>query len=478
MRRLIVSFIGNADLKYLPPQAENVSPILRLLMGLPGGLQPSRTRLLLLDEQSRGTERQMFCSRLEAVLPELGLGGLEVKRHPIVLPDGPTDLNALYEQVWAAIPTSGPDQADEILFHISSGTWAMQSTLLLAANCLRLERVRLIETSREQGVREVRPPYVLAARDRRLSERMRGKVQLPEKARRALLPDTVISDPVVHAAYAALHKAATNRKLPQRLLLRGPVGSGKWHACQQFARWRRAATATWLEPDALPELPVGATLLIHRLDAWPKKSLQGLALLSAQRPDVAIGASFRTDLPPAVPLDVLMRDGLRGAAQVDLPSLGSRSDVVEIAEALVRNLGALGGKVKARFQYELLTDVYPHNLHDLKALLATAVVRSPGGHPERNAYVQAKQIQHSQVLLTEAWQILAGMDFGPGRHRLENVLDVIRAAIVRRALVDGRSQEDAGELLGFSRSKVSAIETTPLDLSGWRTSVEQVDGSA
>lgn len=477
--RLVVSFIGKADLDFLAPEGENLSPIRRLLRGLAKlrpYIPPARTRLLLLDDDRGGrSERARFCEALGRQLPGLGMEGLVLRRQPVALPEGPTDLNALYEGVWAAIPTWGPERADEIVFHLTSGTPAMQLTLLLAANCLRLSRVRLIETSREQDVREVLPPYVLAARERRIDERIRGMPRLPEKAQRTLLPNTVVDDPIVHAAYAALYKAATNRKLPQRLVLRGPVGCGKWHACQQFARWRGGEVALWHDSGAPPELPKASTLLIHRLDTWPQPALQRLAALAAERPDVAIAASFRTDRPPATPLSVLARDGLRGAAQIDLPALGSRSDVVELGEALARQLGAPDGKLKSRLQYELLTDVFPHNLHDLKSLLATAAALSPGAHPKRQAYVQARTIRDARALLAEAAEILAGMDFGPGRHSLDEVVAVIRAAVVRQALAEGRSQKQVGELLGISQQRVSSILKTGPELHGWRTGVTELN---
>lgn len=475
---LIVSFVGKTDLTYLYPQDEHLSPIRRLLRGLDRlAVSPERARLLLFDDHPESGERARFCEELRRQLPGLGLAGLRVTLEPIVLPEGPTDLNALYEAVWAAIPTSGPDRADDIVFHLTSGTPAMQLTLMLAANCLPLDSARLVETSREQGVREVRPPYVLAARERRGEGGAGGKRRAGDGLRN-LLPDTVIEDAAVLSAYAALFKAATNRKQPQRLLVKGPVGCGKWHASRQFARWRGRDEVLWLEPESLPELPAGATLLIRWLDAWPQPALQRLGSLAAERPDLAIAATFRTDQPPAVPLETLARDGLRGAVHLDLPALGARCDVVALGEALARHMGALGGKIKERLQYDLLTDLYPRNLHDLQSLLATAAACSPGPHPQRRAYVQARQIQETAVLLAEAAQILAGMDFGPQRHRLDEVLAVIRAAVVRRALADGRTQREAGELLGISQQMVSEILKTTLDLRGWQTAMADWDEPA
>jgi DNA-directed RNA polymerase specialized sigma24 family protein len=78
-------------------------------------------------------------------------------------------------------------------------------------------------------------------------------------------------------------------------------------------------------------------------------------------------------------------------------------------------------------------------------------------------------------VLAEAYQILSGMDFGPNRHRLDEVLEVIRAVIVRRARADGRSQDEVGELLGVSQQTVSTILNTRPELRGWRTALEGLD---
>ncbi|HYN79088.1 MAG TPA: hypothetical protein VES73_15000, partial [Lamprocystis sp. (in: g-proteobacteria)] len=402
-------------------------------------------------------ERLDFCEKLDRALPELGLAGLTIDRRHIVMPDGPTDLNCLYETVWAEIRKSRPGRTDEVVFHFSSGTASMQVTMLLAAQCLRLNKTRVIETSRQHNVLDMRLPYVLAAREIRERERARVRPRLAGAGREGLSPHTVIIDPVVEAAYAALYKAATERKIPVRVLVRGPEGSGKWHAAVQFARWRDAATVHWLEAAVRPDLPPDSTVLIRHLDTWPAAALAQLTLLAAKRPDLAIVATLRTDRPQMAPPEVQASEGLRGAGQVEIPGLGARSDVPELGESLACQLGLKVGKLKERFQYEWLTDVFPRNLHDLKSLLATADLYGPDVHPDRPAYLQARNRLAAEHRLADTWRALAAMDFGPGRPSLDDLLGAVRAATVLRVHAQGRTQQETGEVLGLSRSTVQAI---------------------
>ena len=479
-RRLIISFIGNTDLKALgfnPPRPDqpgpDQSPIQRLLGGLPSDSQA--VRLVLLDDDRTGADlRARFCDRLREQLPELGIDGVEVEHCPVTLPDGPTDLSALYEQVWKAIPTSGPDSADEVVFHLTSGTPAMQLTLMLASQSLRLDEARLFETSREQGVRELKPPYALALRRKRERERVayQSPGSLSDAARKGLLKGTVVDDTLAESAYAALHKAAGNRKQPQRVLISGPTGSGKWHACRQFARWRKCQDPViWTDPAHCPELPEGTTLLIHRIDTWPESAWRTLAQLVDERRDLAMAATFRIDRRPADALVGLL------PVQIRLPALGARTDVVALAESLACELGLLDGKLKERLQHDLFTNLYPRSLHELKALLATASAYSPGAHPERKAYLQARDLQEARQLFDDACQVLTDMDFGVGRHQLDDVLDVIRWAIVQRARAEGRSQEETGALLGLSQSTISDILKAELDPQLWQSLGESDHGT-
>lgn len=468
-RRLIISFIGNADLEALGLKQEpykvehsgrDQSPIQRLLSGLPADCQA--VRLILLDDDSPHSDlRKRFCDKLREQLPELGIDGIEVKRHPVSLPDGPTDLSALYEEVWKAIPTSGPDSADEVVFHLTSGTPAMQLTLMLASQSLRLHESRLFETSREQGVRELKPPYALALRRKRERERVayQSPGSLSEEARKGLLKGTVVEDRFAESAYAALHKSAGIRKQTPRVLISGPTGSGKWRACKQFARWRKCQNPViWTDPANCPELPEGAgTLLVRWLDAWPESALRSLAQLADERQELAIAATVRTDRLPSAGLETLWGDGLRGAVCIDLPALGARTDVIALADSLADQLRIAKGKIKERLQLDFFEDRYPHGLHDLKSRLATANAYSPGKHLKREAYLQARDRGEAQRLLDKAWQVLAGMDFGPKRRRLDDVLKDIRLAVVKRARAEGRSRREIGDLLGFSPETARVI---------------------
>lgn len=486
--RLIVSFVGDRDLQALglrtaraseaPPVESDQSPILRLVnhLSAQGLCAPAHTRLMLFDDDGPGQDtRQRFCHQLPQVLREIGLGGLPVERCPIKLQGGPTDLNGLYHGVWSAIP-KGSRQPDEIVFHLSSGTPAMQVTLLLAAHCLPIKNVRLYETSREQGTVEVTPPYVLAAREIQRF-RSRSRPNLGKKATDTLLPGTVIDDAVVAGAYAALHKAATRRSqsgFAPTLVIGGPSGSGKWHAARQFGHWRGGDVVQWLEPAPIwtEASTTPSTVLVRRLDSWPPEALARLSAWRLSWPQVAVAATWRTDVSAAAPLSVVARDGLQGAEHVLLPALSARSDIVALGKAIASLAGIWDGKLQERLQYELLTDIFPHNLHDLQSVLVTAANLSKGPHPERAAYIEARQVAdaaEARSLLGEAFKTLVGLHFGVGRPTLDEVLDLVRAMVVRCAQAEGRTQADVAELLQCSQSTVSKVIQQPIDLRHWRT---------
>jgi hypothetical protein len=463
MRRLIVSFIGKNDLKHIDPPAgsRDLSPILRLLLHLggKGGLAPERTTLRLFDDRPEDAQRSEFCARLAARLPEIGLEGMRIEREAISIA-GPTDLDGLYTSVWNVLPRSEEKVIDEYVCHMSSGTWAMQATLALAASCLLRPPVRLFETSWEQGVVEIELPYLLGLRQRMMRERQAPRQRLRDTARKTLLADTVLAEPLVEMAYAALERAS-RRKPAARVLIKGPTGSGKWHAARQFALWRGGRALECGHPEVLSTLVVeaGQTVLVRWLDGWNRKALTDLARWCDRHREVAVAATWRTDIPPAADLLTVAREGLREAALVDLPSVGSRSDVVALAEALARQRGIWDGKLSGRFQHDLMTDVYARNLHDLAMLLATMADHSATAHPDRDGYQRAAQslrADEARAELHAEFDALIGLHFGLGQPTLGERLEAIKRAVVRSASV-GRTQQEVEKLLGYSQQTVSKL---------------------
>jgi transcriptional regulator of acetoin/glycerol metabolism len=320
-------------------------------------------------------------------------------------------------------------------------------------------------------------PYVIAVRENKAA-RARDLPRISAAARRRLLPHTVVEDPIVEAAYAALHKAATRRRGTPTVLISGPSGSGKWHAARQFAAWRATEKSEWLSPTLPDSLDAVSTVLIRRLDTWPTEKLLELSSWRLRHADVAVAATWRTDVVPAAPLEAVARHGLVGAEQVPLPALSARRDIVSLGESIAEQNGISDGKIKQRLQYDLLTDVYPRNLHDLKTVLATAASRSKGHHPERAAYLEADHLAdvgEAQALLYEAYQVLVGLHFSKGRPNLDEILDIVRALVIRCAQAHGRTEKQVGALLGCSQQAVSKSLKQKIRLSDWKTRLSLSD---
>jgi hypothetical protein len=492
LSNLIVSFIGNADLESAgllkrgggaAPRERGEGPVRHVLHHLfsgTGALDPARTGMMLFDDNPSDGMRREFVAMLKRDSPALGLGALGIDRVPIELPDGPTDLDALYRAVWAKIPR-GEHRPDHVLFNLSPGTPAMYATLLLAAHCLLpREAVRLYESARDGKVAQLNPPYVIATREIK-GERSRPMRRIPAQARVTLLEHTVIDDPQVEAAYSVLYNCAVrvkHAKSAPTILLMGPVGSGKRHAALQFAAWSGGRVAEWRDPAAQAPDDTQIVLVPH-LDAWPATALAKLSAWRINNPAIAVAGTFRTDLNPAAGLPGIARDGLLHAEIVYLPALSARMDIERIAEELAKQDGIWTGKIRERLNYEFLTDIYPQGLWDLKALLAGAADRSSSRHPEEAAYAEAGQTRDAGAalaLLLEGYRTLAGLKFGKGRPGVEEVLRAMRTAVVRYACAQGRNQQAAAELLGCSRSAIGKWLDGDVDLAQWRTKLAAGQG--
>jgi hypothetical protein len=480
---LIVSFIGHADLRAFglsdgrsSARSDEEGPIQRLLRQLrsEGKCLPGTARLTLFDDTPKIDLREQFRQTLKERLPEIGLAGLTVGLQPLELA-GPTDLDGLYQSVRRAVLAEARE-ADGTVFNLSAGTPAMYGTLLLVANSLPSDqKVLLYESSPERDVVEVQLPYVIAAREKK-SERAGGAPGLSTEAENSLLRDTVVEDPLVEAAYACLYNEAKRRRPADStatVLMVGASGSGKWHAARQFAHWRGGEVTEWLDPSMKPGADAAGTVLVRRVESWPREALFRLSAWRLQHPGVAMAATFRCDVQFVSPLDMILREALHGAAHVSLPPLSGRSDRIELAETMARRVGLWHSTLRERLGHDLLVSE-AENLHELQGLLATAAARSETRHADRAAYIQARQladVPDCLSLLDEAHQVLKGLKFGRGRPSLKEVLEAIEVAVVRYAQAGGRTQKQAGSLLGYARPQqtVSEIIARRMDFRQWRT---------
>lgn len=468
MKTVIVTFVGGQDLKHLhhsvADRTQDMSPILRLLTYLRSSEQHDwqDVQLLVLEDGPDKDERKAFHAALPFRLAELNFPKDMLCRKDLNI-GGPTDWQGLYDEVWRKIPTPSTKGFKRYLFHVTSGTGTMQATLILAATCMSLPRneVRVFETSKQQDVREIELPYLLGLRARQLRERRATPGKLTAAVRKTLLPNTVVSNWKAQDVYAQLHNIAmSSGDEAPRVLIRGSIGSGKRHAAQQFAQWRCGELIECTTQDELPTATQPRQIILIRwLDAWPKDALQALTQWCDDHRQTCVLATWRTDLAPVVSIKERESFGLRGASQVELPSLASRDDIHELAEALVKSMGGHDGKLFERFQYDYVNDVYPRGLHDLKALLAGNVsFYAPGKHPDVEGDKRARgamAADEARAVLQRTFEMLSGFHFGGGMPDLKAQMETIKEAVVSIGLGNGYSLDQVTALIGVSQGTVS-----------------------
>lgn len=498
-RRLIVSFIGNTDVDYIDRRDDSPdqSPIYRLLRFLsldPNGRAVKNALLLFIDplrgdeKSERAQKRSRFVATLKEKLKGLGLGDMEIK--PVELQiAGVTDRDGLYNEVWSKIPRSQEDAYDDYVFHLSSGALAMQTTLMLAATCMRFPSTPILyETWNKPGkeVERATLPYLLALRD---SNRLYQKagLKLDSGVKDALTKNEIIvDDPIAEHCYAELWRAATGKKAREkkgadtaprtapRVLITGPVGCGKRRAAEQFAAWRQEAIVgptpgashgakhAWNRADDLAK-PVqdGDTVLLPRIDQWSSREIHSLNAWMLNHPQVALVATWAETVEATWRPDRVMIDVLPGAMRVALPSLSTRDDISELAASLARQMSIPNCKLHEQFQHFFLEGAFPRNLHSLRTWIAKASANSSGIHPDqRGAQRAAESLDAEQALQTMrlAFEKLVALDFGPNE-KLRDILQSIESAFLTRALV-GRTQGEVGAKFGVAQSSVSKKKNT------------------
>lgn len=157
----------------------------------------------------------------------------------------------------------------EFVYHLSPGTPAMAAIWLLLAKTTH--PARLIETSRERGVREVNVPFELSAEftpstDRRADEALARLMQ-------GLPPESPAFTSIIHRCAAMKRTVAMAHRLALRnvpVLIQGESGTGK----ELFARAIHRASSRAGQPfvavncGAIPQELVDAELFGHEKGAF------------------------------------------------------------------------------------------------------------------------------------------------------------------------------------------------------------------
>lgn len=197
-----------------------------------------------------------------------GSADIAVTLHPAKL-TSPTNYEEIYRaaiQVVQSVRNAHPET--DLAFHLSPGTPAMAAIWLLLAKTHY--PARLIESSREQGVKEVSIPFELSAEfvpvakeaDEALTRLMQG-----------LPPESPAFTAIVHRCAAMKRTVAMAHRLALRdvpVLIQGESGTGK----ELFARAIHQASARAGQPfvavncGAIPQELVDAELFGHEKGAF------------------------------------------------------------------------------------------------------------------------------------------------------------------------------------------------------------------
>jgi transcriptional regulator with PAS, ATPase and Fis domain len=258
MKNILLSWIGRTDLRApTEPGAVGAGPIAQALEAM------EFDQVVLLCNYPKGEEKDYLAWLKKRCATRV------VARH--VSLTSPTNYREIYEQAVEACQQVLGDRPSEsvLTFHLSPGTPAMAAVWLLLAKTRY--SARLIESSKDHGVKEVDVPFELAAEfspkadlaaDDALTKLMLG-----------LPPEAPAFDSIIHRCPAMKRTIAMARRLATRevpVLIQGESGTGK----ELFARAIHQASSRQKGPfvavncGAIPQELVDAELFGHEKGAF------------------------------------------------------------------------------------------------------------------------------------------------------------------------------------------------------------------
>ncbi|WP_186258575.1 sigma-54 interaction domain-containing protein [Burkholderia gladioli] len=254
---ILLAWLGNTDLRaYEAQHGTEQGPILSALKALPFDA------LCLLSDHP-AVKGRAYAKWLEQQC------GLAVSLHSAKL-SSPTSYEEIYRAANEAIHIVLRDAPGaDLTFHLSPGTPAMAAIWLLLAKTRY--PARLIESSREQGVKEISIPFELSAEftpsaDKNADEALTRLMQ-------GLPPESPAFTAIVHRCAVMRRTVAMAHRLALRdvpVLIQGESGTGK----ELFARAIHKASMRSSQPfiavncGAIPQELVDAELFGHEKGAF------------------------------------------------------------------------------------------------------------------------------------------------------------------------------------------------------------------
>ena len=254
---ILLAWLGNSDLRASESSiADDLGPILGALKAMPF----SSVHLLsdhgkqITEAYARWLRKQMDCS---------------VTPHLIKL-TSPTSFEEIYRAAdHLAQETNAAEPSSALTFHLSPGTPAMAAVWILLAKTRY--PATLIESSREQGVKEVRIPFDLSAEFSPAIDKQADAVLT--RLMQGVPPESPEFSAIIHRCPAMKRTVAMAHRLALRdvpVLIQGESGTGK----ELFARAIHQASPRNSGPfvavncGAIPQELVDAELFGHEKGAY------------------------------------------------------------------------------------------------------------------------------------------------------------------------------------------------------------------